>query len=177
MRRLCLTLIGILVSVSAYAQTPPPVTVPVNTILTIEWDSEHSLALASFRAVVDGAIVKSFVTADLTVTTLTDLTKCTAPGANPPPTSCFTYRATIPGVTRGTHSLVVRAFNELGQADSPALTFIAGVVPRAPSLPRISVTATSAGLTIEIRDERALSSIANLFIPSVPLKLAAPLPK
>lgn len=142
----------------ARAQTTPPTVVPVSTPLTVEWESEHTTALVTFRALVDGAITKNFAVADLTVVTQSDLTKCTSPGVLPVPTTCFTYRGVIPGVARGPHSVVLRADNELGTANSDPLAIVAGVVPRKPGLPRVSVTATVAGLVIELKDQRGVAT-------------------
>lgn len=110
----------------AAAQTPPKV-MP-NTPLTIEWDTAEGHVLANglnWRALVDGAIVKNFVGADLTVT--------------PKQGGGHTYRATIPGVAPGSHTLVIREYccSPNVQADSPALAFIAEITATPPSLPRI----------------------------------------
>ena len=130
MRRLLwlLSIAAILLPLNlVYAQTPRVVP---NTPITVEWHTDAGHVMSNglqWRALVDGQITKNFVGADLTVT------------PDPSPGTGQTFRATIPGVQPGSHTLIIREYccSPVQQADSPALTFTAEVTPTPPTLPRI----------------------------------------
>lgn len=110
-----------LISVCAHAQTP--VDVKPGVAFTVAWDHD-GLNQASFRIIIDGQVVKNWLPTDLTKT------------GPDPVTGLFAYQAVvpIPGLTVGTHTLIIQAYNTYAKADSLPLTQVVNGIP--PTAPR-----------------------------------------
>lgn len=96
------------------------VTIAPATPFTISWDQPADDSAPSFRLWCDGSILKNF--------TAKDVTKATAANTD----GTFTFTAQAPGLTAGTHSCLVSAFNEIGEAKSTAIPLTVGTAPATP---------------------------------------------
>jgi hypothetical protein len=110
------------------------VTLKPATPFQITWDQPAALNTFApkYRWWCDGAIVKNFAASEVTAG------PDNADGTTP-------QTATVPGLSAGTHSCLVSAFNDLGEAKSDAVPLTVGTAPATPLRLRIVVTVGGGG--------------------------------
>lgn len=105
-----------------HAQPTLTVTLKPQTPFQITWDqppAEGAIGV-NFRWWCDGGIVKNFTAAEAV-----GKVPANADGTT-------TYTATAPGLSAGSHSCLVSAFNDFGESKSAPIPITVGVVPGTP---------------------------------------------
>lgn len=125
--------LGLVVGGAILLPLPQTLTVTLKplTPFQITWDQPPEpdpTAKVSFRWWCEGGIVKNFTTAEVVATT----------PANPDGTT--TYTATVPGLSGGSKSCLVSAYNDIGETKSTAIPLTVGVVPATPLKLRVVVS-------------------------------------
>lgn len=118
---LLLTIATALIATRLLSAQTVTVTIPPATPFTVSWDQAIDGTTApSFRFWCDGQIVKNYAARDVTK----------AADANTDGT--FTFTAQAPGLPAGTHSCLVSAYNDIGEAKSTAIPLSVGTAPATP---------------------------------------------
>lgn len=103
-----------LLTIALLAQPTLSVTVPPDTAFQVSFDLPGT-ELPNFRWWCDGGIVKNYAGAQAVKNPVANVD------------GSFSYALTVPGLSVGTHSCFVSAFNDLGEAKSVPITVPVGV--------------------------------------------------
>lgn len=115
------------VAVNAAVRQTVTVAIPPNTAYKISFDAIEG---DSFRLWCDGSILKNYTNAEIT------LGKATTKNAD----GTYTFTVSAPGLTAGSHSCLVSAFNTLGEVKSEPITVPIGNLPMKPTNIKIVVS-------------------------------------